>query len=164
MPNSQHGINIVGSPGNRIGLAAAGTENTIAFNTGNGVHADGAAAIGTEIRSNSIHDNVGLGIDLGTDGVTANDAGDADTGPNNLQNFPVLTAATPSGGSTTVVGSLNSTATTWFLIEFFSNSSCDASGNGEGQTFLGSHIYTTDGSGNVSFTETGLRRPRWATW
>ena len=36
-----------------------------------------------------------------------------------------------------VQGTLNSTATTTFRLEFFSNAACDASGNGEGRTFIG---------------------------
>ncbi|HTP09921.1 MAG TPA: CSLREA domain-containing protein, partial [Anaerolineae bacterium] len=46
--------------------------------------------VGNTLSHNSLYNNGALGIDLGTDGVTANDAGDLDTGPNNLQNFPVL--------------------------------------------------------------------------
>ena len=44
-------------------------------------------------RANSIYSN-GKGIDLGGDGATANDAHDADTGPNNFQNFATLDAVT----------------------------------------------------------------------
>jgi hypothetical protein len=77
---------------------------------------------------------------------------DADTGANNLQNFPVITAAVNTGSMTSVQGILNSTPSTTFDIEVFSNAACDPSGNGEGQTFLGSTSATTDASGNTNFT------------
>ena len=86
--------------------------------------------------------------------VTPNDVGDGDTGPNNLQNFPVITAAMSAGGTTTVQGTLNSTANTQFRIEFFANPTCDDSGNGQGQTFLGSTTVNTDASGNTTFNPT----------
>jgi CSLREA domain-containing protein len=107
--------------------------------------------------SNSIFDNGKLGIDLNGDGVTPNDVGtapnfDPDTGPNNLQNFPVLTGAFPDGSSTRVEGRLNSTANTVFTLEFFTNPTCDESNFGEGQTFLGTAAVTTDGTGDAIFT------------
>ena len=93
-----------------------------------------------------------LGIDLIPDGVTPNDAGDGDTGANNLQNFPVLTSITSSSSNTTTVGTLNSAANTQFRIELFSNSACDPTGYGEGETLIGSTNVTTDGTGNAGFT------------
>jgi len=102
--------------------------------------------------SNSIHSNAGLGIDLGDDGVTPNDLGDFDSGANNFQNFPVLTSAI--SGSTSIEGTLNSTVNTTFRLEFFSNIACDPSGNGEGESFLGSTDVTTDGNGDVMFMAT----------
>src|SRR5205085_3920949 len=123
-----------------------------AFNNDDGVSI--SSGTGNSVRANAIHDNgttaTQLGIDLGPDGVTPNDAGDPDTGANNLQNFPVLTSAVTSGGNTTIQGTLNSTTNTQFTIEFFANPACDASGNGEGQTFLGSTLVTTDASGNAT--------------
>jgi len=77
-------------------------------------------------------------------------------GANNLQNFPALTLAIAFPSSTTAVGTLNSTANTAFRVEFFSNVSCDPSGNGEGQTFLGAISVTTEASGNASFTASSL--------
>ncbi len=50
----------------------------------------GSSATRNEVIHNSIYGNGGLGIDLGDDGVTANDPDDADIGPNNLQNSPVI--------------------------------------------------------------------------
>src|SRR4029453_19123228 len=119
LPNLLSGVSITnGATGNTVGGTNAGEGNRIAFNGGDGV----AVSSGTNNRvlSNSIHTNGStaqhLGIDLGVDGVTANDAGDADTGANNLQNFPVLTSAVSSGGNTTIAGTLNSTASTQFAI------------------------------------------------
>lgn len=101
------------------------------------------------ILTNSIFSNGTLGIDLGTTGVTPNDARDADSGANNLQNFPVLTSVTSAGS---IQGTLDSTASTTFTVEFFASSECDPSGSGEGQRYLGAAVVTTDASGHASFT------------
>ncbi|MFN7927653.1 MAG: Calx-beta domain-containing protein [Blastocatellia bacterium] len=142
---------------NTIGGPTAGERNVISGNDGSGVHIEGPPATGNKALGNSIFNNTKLGIDLGLDdAVTANDVGDGDTGSNNLQNFPVLTCVTSAGGATTVGGTLNSLATTSFRIEFFVNDACDASGNGEGHPLLGMQNVTTDGSGDVTFSATGL--------
>ncbi|HYU99728.1 MAG TPA: Calx-beta domain-containing protein, partial [Pyrinomonadaceae bacterium] len=84
----------------------------------------------------------------------ANDSGDGDTGPNNLQNFPVLTSAVSLGGNTTIQGTLNSTSNTQCSVDLYANNTSDASGNGEGQNFITSTTVTTNGSGDASFTLT----------
>ena len=143
------GLNAAGAPlSNAIGVRVGGGANrvlgnTIASNTSDGVRV--ASGTGSRILSNRIFANTLLGINLNPGGVTANDAGDGDTGANNLQNFPVLTAA--AGGAQ---GTLNSTANTTFTIQYFGNSACDASGNGEGETLLGEVSVATNGSGNAT--------------
>lgn len=111
---------------------------------------------GVRISGNSIHDNAGLGIDLVTagflTGITLNDPMDADTGGNGLQNYPVLSAATSTGASTTVTGTLNSLPNQSFTIEFFANPACDASSHGEGKSFLGSTTVSTNSAGNAGFS------------
>jgi len=146
--------------GATIGGTGAGEGNVIAFNGGGifgGAGITVPSAPGITILGNSIFSNGGLGIDLFGGGITPNDPNtscDADTGPNNLQNFPVITSASSSGGSTTVQGSLNSTANTTFRIEFFSSAACDPSGNGEGQTFLGFTTVTTNGTCTANINAT----------
>jgi hypothetical protein len=149
------GILFASGNNNSIGGTLAGQGNTIAFNTGAGIAMPPSAGTGNTILGNSIYSNTGLGIDLNNDGVTANDPGDGDTGPNNLQNYPVLTSATiVSTTQANFVGTLNSTANNQFRIEFFSNAAQDPTGHGEGQTYLGFVNVTTDGSGNASFNTT----------
>src|SRR5262249_7916101 len=108
------------------------------------------AGTGNEVRLNSIFSDAGLGIDLGGDGVTLNNSV-PHTGPNDHENFPMVTAATTADGVTTVTGTLNSTPDTTFAIDFYTLSSLNASGYGEGRYLLGSTSLMTDGTGNASF-------------
>jgi hypothetical protein len=151
--------------GSTVGASSSGGAggNIIAFNgagrtNGAGVGAQNSSTA-NKILTNSIFSNTGtttgLGIDLSataqtTDGPTANDNCDGDAGGNNLQNFPVLTSAGTNGASITIAGTLNSTASTTFTIEFFSN----PAGTSQGKTFLGSTSTTTNGACNASFNAT----------
>jgi hypothetical protein len=137
------GIGIFGASGTSIGGAAPGSANTIGFNAINGVHV--ASGTGNTMSRNRFVANGELGINLGAAGVTANDPGDADTGPNDLLNYPVLTAV--AGG---VQGTFNGLPNATYLIEFFASPACDASGNGEGTTFLAAVGIGTDGAGNAT--------------
>jgi HYR domain-containing protein len=145
--NGTSGVNLLGSSNNNsIGGTVAGAGNTIAFNNFTGVFI--AAGAGNAVLGNSISSQGSLGIDLNDDGgVTPNDLCDMDGGANLSQNFPVLTSAQAAGGTTTIIGNLNSTQNTAFRIEFFSNNLCNNSGNGEGQMFIGSTNVTTPAAG-----------------
>ena len=163
MGNLNHGVAIAGdAQRNQIGGSTPQAANTIAHNGGAGLLIT-RSALDTLMSGNHIYANAALGIDLSPavdengdwvgDGITPNDPGDADTGPNNLQNFPVLTSAT----LTTVEGTLNSTPNTTFTLEFFSNTECDPFGAGEGEIFLPTTApatVTTDSSGDAAFTFT----------
>jgi hypothetical protein len=138
-------------PHGTIGGTIPGSGNLIAFNRRGGVWLEGAAAVA--VLGNSIRENEGLGLDLGAfDGVTPNDLLDADAGANDLQNFPVLTSVTATTDETLVQGSLETVPAGEFRIEFFDNSSCDPSGHGEGEEFLGATSVATDAAGHAPFT------------
>jgi len=137
--NGDAGVVVADAAGDTIGGAGAGAGNTIAYNSKAGVLLQQSASSIT-ISGNSIHDNGGLGIDLGP------------LGGNNGQAAPVLTAASGSGIGATISGTLASVANTTFRIEFFSNQSPNSTGSGDGVTFLGFITVTTDGSGKCSFT------------
>jgi len=146
------GIAIQGGDDSLIGGAAPGAANTIAFNGGTGVEVD--AGTDNTISRNSIFSNGGLGIDLGGDGVTPNDPGDTDTGPNNLQNFPVLDSAFLASGQLEVDGTIDTPNPQSVTLEFFANAvpvpGGDPSGYGEGATFLGSAAPAANGTFSVT--------------
>jgi hypothetical protein len=136
---------------NTIGGTATGAGNTIAFNVGNGINL--LSGTGNTILSNKITGNNLLGIDLGGDGVTPNHPSGG-TGPNDLQSFPVITAVSASGTSTSIQGTLQSLANTTYTIQFFSNTTTTRTGYGQGAQPLGSVNVTTDGSGNAAIATT----------
>jgi trimeric autotransporter adhesin len=151
--NTGDGVRMTGSSnqvaGNTIGMAANGSA---LGNGGGGISVTSGS--GLALLANLISSNAGLGIDLGGDGLTANDINDADVGANDLQNFPVLTRVDSSGGNSIITGTINSTASTTLRIEFFSSPAADASGHGEGAVYLGFATVTTDASGNATFSTT----------
>ena len=128
------------------------TGSTISGNTKEGIFVTGGTG-STFNTSNIFNNSNGLGIDLGTVGVTPNDANDADGGANNLQNFPVLNYVKSTGEANVT---FNSTPSRNFRIEYFANTTCDASGNGEGETYLTSQNVTTPAGGTVTFNSVAL--------
>jgi uncharacterized repeat protein (TIGR01451 family) len=197
LPNGATGISLLAEASNNvIGGSVPGAGNNISFNTSDGVHIDsssggygnGNTTIGNTITSNggagvrvnsgtgelisrnSIYQNSELGIALGTGGTNINTPCQSSaSGPNDLQNAPVLTAgsgaafitatatdpngntsefsnavaATATGDILSLLGNFNSLPNTTYTIEFFSSPEADPSGYGQGQTYLGSTAITT---------------------
>ncbi len=142
-----------GSSNITVGSVALGG-NVISANGDTGLTIT-KTANGITAAANSIFNNAKLGIDLNDDGVSPNDAQDPDSGPNTMQNSPVITGVAVSVSSGTLVqGTFNSTPSTSFTLHFYSNNAADPSGFGEGETYFGSMPATTDASGNTTFSFT----------
>ena len=162
---------------NLIGGTAAGAGNLVEFNGtggiavfGSPVSASGQPNLENTIQGNSIFENSRsnatppqLGIDLSNqfvfpkdDGVTPNDSKGhgAPNDPNNFQNFPVLTAATSSGSTTNIIGTLSSAPNSTFRIEFFASNADPLNLPAEGQQFIGFANVNTDANGDGSFNTT----------
>ena len=161
--NLDVGVSISGS-NNLIGALAASAANKIFFNfAGVQVTQMGGAnpAVGNSILSNSIYapailisGRPGDPIDLDLlgyfDGPTRNDLGDGDTGPNNFQNFPIITSTSFLPDRTTVRGGLNSTPSTTFTIQFFSRDVAPNPGDFLAN-FLATETITTNAAGQAYF-------------
>ena len=144
-----HGTSIgtlTASPG-VVGVPGPG----VAHNAGAGVRVTDTAMADV---AGPVYSNVGLGVDLGTAGPSANDAGDADTGPNEGLNFPLITSAVTGAGvaGTRIQGTINTRPNAPVEVHLFMNTACNPSGYGEAARFLGTVIgLTTDTSGNATF-------------
>jgi hypothetical protein len=143
----------------------------------------GVQSTGNLISGNSIYDNHNLGIGLldipvstfvplmstataNIPSVVANFLGTVNlspvpnaqlssgSGPNDLQNFPVLASAVIQDGVTTVHGTLESASDATFTVQFFSDPTPDATGYGEGKVYLGQTTVATgpNGLGTFAFT------------
>lgn len=152
---------------NLIGGSAA-DGNTIVGNTAAGILLAGTPGPqAVTIRGNVLHGNGTLGaeeipagvpdlklLDESSDGAAwtplVNDPGDADTGPNGLQNHPVLTTVTADGSS--VAGELWSSPSASFEVDLYAATSCHPSGHGGAERWLTSVTVTTDATGRGTFT------------
>jgi parallel beta-helix repeat protein len=158
MGNTSHGIWIADAANNNtIGGAAAGAGNVIAHNGGDGVLIGndpaflGLTTAGSEnsVLGNRIFSNAGQGIDLGNnDGPTPNDVNDADSGPNDLLNNPVLTSAFLDGANLQITGFINTNQFRVLRIEFFASPV-----SGQGQTFLGFHTVNVGQNNSIAFAK-----------
>jgi hypothetical protein len=121
----------------------------VANNAGAGVLiADGALV---EVTG-PIVNNGGLGIDIAPLGPNTNDAGDADGGPNESLNAPVITSAVSAVASTRIQGSFSTRPNSSVEVWLFANPTCNASGFGEAARLLGSvNGVTAAADGTASF-------------
>ncbi len=105
------------------------------------------------LSKNRIYGNREMGIDLDDDGITLNDDLDIDTGPNGLQNYPVISnVVVDDYGVVKFVDFdifLHSARNQQYLVEVFSSPFCGNNGYGQGKQILtfSSAIYT-DSAGN----------------
>jgi hypothetical protein len=117
---------------------------------GNGITVGGALSIRNRLTHNLIYNNNDLGIDLGPNGVTTNDIGDGDSGPNDLLNYPEIDSVLMNPDSSfRVYGRAAGKA----IIEFFvahpvgqPTQIADPSGHGEAYLCVGTD--TADAVGN----------------
>jgi hypothetical protein len=142
------------SIGNEIGIVVDGLE-TVIGGTGPGEgnviagnRTGVRVGIQSSILSNMFYGNSSIDVDLADDGPTGNDFGDGDTGPNNLQNFPIVVSVARDTGQTVISGGLNSAASMAFTLQFFANGPSSA----PGQRLVGTRTgVTTNSTGDVSF-------------
>lgn len=162
-PNVLAGVTITGGNGNTLGGNAAGLPNLIAYNGARGVNV--LAGTGNAILQNSIYGNTGPGIDLGNNGISANDGSVSGALANTGNDYPIFTTSTITGTTLTLAGYVGSApgqatfANATVQVFKANNTPADQAGelilgdtqsvaHGEGQTYLGT--LTTDASGNFS--------------
>ena len=138
-----------------FGGTAPGEENLVRFNGFAGVSVP-SGTTGVTIRGNRIGANgraagwKNLGVDLGDDHTaTPNDPGDAD----GIQNFPVISSATPGTGTTEIQGVLHAKPSSLYTLDFYWRPNCLVFPRfwSEGNNYIGAGQVTTDGSGSGAF-------------
>ena len=154
VPNASHGVLVgMGAAGNTVGGLVAGAGNVVTASGSHGVVIADAGTRGDAVLGNSIFSNGGIGITLNLDGVTPNNGTKDASLPNDDMDFPVFTSAVLAAGSLTVAGYVGSApGQATFAnarVEVFASDN-DASGYGEGRTYLG--FLTADAAGGFAGT------------
>lgn len=143
-----------GSSFNRIGGEEYG--NVIAYHDSCGVAVKDNNTFNNIISGNSMYENSLMGIDIFPEGPNTNDAGDVDSGPNELMNFPVISHAAynASNGMVWVYGNLDTETPENAVVELFVATPDSIINHGEGQVYLGSTF--CDVTGNWMFYGPGI--------
>ncbi len=125
----KNGFNF-GPEGNFIGGTATGAGNIIANNQFEGIVLNSPF---NAARGNSIFNNGTLGIDVAANGVD--------------EGLPSIFTAYFENGALEISGGRATSPGGTFGLDVFSNTACDSSGKGEGETYLGSMDIELDDNG-----------------
>ena len=138
-----------GATGNALGGTGSNNGNIIA-NAATGVLVDSNATdANMQIIANSIYANSYMGIDLGADGVTLNDANDADAGPNSGKNFLLPTTMQYDGSQLILSGAYDGTnSVRSYRIDIYANPATEV----QAQRLIGNFNFTTDSAGVYNFS------------
>ena len=132
IPNSRFGVGLFGSvDSNKIGSRSQ--PNVIAKNSDHGISVQeflGGFPTRNEVFGNSIFENGGIGLEIGNTVQTVA--------------LPDLDNSSTSGWLTVSINDLPGRP---LIIDLFRNDACDASGSGEGRTFIGRVNITANGNG-----------------
>ena len=142
-PDFHQGIELAGSGPSLIGGGTSAEANRMA----NRMPVSITGGRGHTVRGNRV---AAEGFPIPDLPVFGNDPGDADTGANDLQNSPAITEAAVVAAGTRIRGTLNSTPSSTFTLDFYSMPAF-------GQIlerYLGVASVTTDASGNAVFEVT----------
>jgi len=166
------GIEIgLGSHGNVIGAASGENlqtgsySNYIDNNNGDGIRIESNVSNNTVAGYNSIRGNLisgngrsgtGVGVDLGgNQAQLANDDGDADTGANTLQNYPMIRGTAPSGALELQVNAvLNTAANRAVRVDVYYAQTCSGAKGANADVLVGSTDVNSGASGIVAFAAT----------
>jgi trimeric autotransporter adhesin len=159
--NAAAGIGVIfAAHHNTIGASQNGSpsggSNLIVNSGGSGVWISSSGGNGNRVQANSIFENAGMDIDLAVAGPSANQASNPVSGPNHLQNYPVLTSAVryQATSTTLLTGTLHSAPNTSFRVDVYFDYLCDSSEPTRATTtvWLGRDFVQTNANGDSSFS------------
>ena len=154
--NALGGVRLIDTIGGAYGSDNfESTQNDFRHNGGPALLLAGTST-GHRIAGNRFANNDGLAIDLSLDpnvpdGVTPNDDGDADAGPNGLQNFPVVNDLTIGIDEIQLDLSLEGEPERLYELRVFQVDQPDPSGHGEGSLPIAFIEVMSDATGSVQF-------------
>jgi hypothetical protein len=157
--NAGAGISVISAARDSVIGAPMGQSygsNTVVGSGGPGVWVTPSGGIGNRVLANLFSQNQAVDIDLGISGPTSNQPSNPATGPNRLQNYPILSSVQRNGASgptLTVTADLISAPSSVYRIDVYGAAACDSSATGRGaaEFFLGHGLAGTNASGEVHF-------------